>query len=114
MMKEHHQLGVTIRQGWGMTETSPLAALATPPPEVTGEDHWALRSTAGRVSCGVEVRLVDDAAVLPNDGKAVGEREIRGQPITGSYYQNADPTKFDDGWLRTADGSRQGRHQVRR
>src|ERR1700687_1784841 len=90
MMKEYEQsYGVTIRQGWGMTETSPLAALATPPPEVTGEDHWTLRSTAGRVFCGVEVRLVDDAGrVLPNDGKAVGEIQIRGPWITGSYYLN--------------------------
>jgi fatty-acyl-CoA synthase len=108
MMKKYEQThGVVIRQGWGMTETSPLAALATPPPEVTGEDHWTLRSTAGRVLCGVEVRLVDDAGcVLPNNGKAVGEIEIRGPWITGSYYQNADPSKFDDGWLRTGDVGR--------
>jgi fatty-acyl-CoA synthase len=108
MMKEYEQsYGVVIRQAWGMTETSPLAALATPPPEVSGEDHWALRSTAGRVMCGVEVRLVDDAGcVLPNDGKAVGEMEIRGPWITGSYYQNADPSKFDNGWLRTGDVGR--------
>jgi fatty-acyl-CoA synthase len=108
MMKTYEQsYGVRIVQAWGMTETSPLAAMATPPPEVTGEDHWTLRSTAGRVLCGVEVRLVDDAGcVLPNDGKAVGEIEIRGPWITGSYYQNADPSKFDDGWLRTGDVGR--------
>ena len=44
--------------------------------------------------------------MLPNDGKAVGEIEIRGPWITGSYYQNADPSKFDDGWLRTGDVGR--------
>lgn len=108
MMKEyqeHH--GVVIRQGWGMTETSPLAAVATPPPEVTGADHWTLRASAGRVMCGVETRLVDDDGnVLPNDGKAVGEIEIRGPWITASYYCNADPEKFDDGWLRTGDVGR--------
>ncbi|MDT5208051.1 MAG: hypothetical protein QOF67_466 [Mycobacterium sp.] len=105
MMKEYEQsYGVLIRQAWGMTETSPLAALAAPPPEVSGEEHWRLRGTAGRVMCGVEVRLVDDAGgVVPNDGKAVGEIEIRGPWITGSYYQNADPSKFDKGWLRTGD-----------
>ena len=108
MMKDLRAVhGVTIRQGWGMTETSPLAALAAPPPEVTGEDHWTLRATAGRVFCGVEVRIVDDAGcVLPNDGKAVGEIEVRGPWITGSYYLNADPSKFDDGWLRTGDVGR--------
>lgn len=61
MMKEYEQHhGVVIRQGWGMTETSPLAAIATPPPEVTGEDAWTLRSSAGRVVSGVELRIVDD------------------------------------------------------
>jgi fatty-acyl-CoA synthase len=108
MMKEYEQQhGVVIRQGWGMTETSPLAALATPPPEVAGDDAWTLRASAGRVMCGVEVRLVDDeGTVLPSDGKAVGEIEIRGPWITGSYYLNADPSKFDDGWLRTGDVGR--------
>ena len=98
---------MVIRQGWGMTETSPLAALAPPPPEVTGDDHWTLRASAGRVLCGVETRIVDDeGGVLPNDGKAVGEIEIRGPWITGSYYQDDDPSKFDDGWLRTGDVGR--------
>jgi fatty-acyl-CoA synthase len=108
MMKAYEErFGVHIRQGWGMTETSPLAALATPPPEVTGADHWTLRATAGRVLCGIEIRLVDDEGhVLPTDGKAVGEIEVRGPWITASYYQNADPSKFDDGWLRTGDVGR--------
>lgn len=108
MMKEFEERhGVVIRQGWGMTETSPLAALATPPPEVSGVDAWTLRATAGRVLAGVEIRIVDDdGAVLPNDGKAVGEVEVRGPWITGSYYQVADPSKFDDGWLRTGDVGR--------
>jgi fatty-acyl-CoA synthase len=108
MMKEYQErYGVVILQGWGMTETSPLAALATPPPEVTEADAWTLRASAGRVMNGVEVRIVDDGgAVLPSDGKAVGEIEIRGPWITGSYYLNADPSKFDDGWLRTGDVGR--------
>jgi fatty-acyl-CoA synthase len=108
MMKEYEErYGVLIRQAWGMTETSPLAALAAPPPEVTGADHWALRATAGRVVSGVEIRIVDDdGSVLPNDGKAVGEIEVRGPWITGSYYQNADSEKFHDGWLRTGDVGR--------
>src|SRR5258705_10043173 len=84
MMKEYQQsFGVTIRQGWGMTETSPLPALATRPPEATGEDHCALRTTADRGFCVVEVRLVDDpGCVLRCHGKPVGEMEIRGPGIT--------------------------------
>ena len=33
----------------------------------------------------------------------MGEFEIRGPWITGSYYKDEDPAKFDDGWLRTGD-----------
>jgi fatty-acyl-CoA synthase len=53
---------------------------------------------------GVELRLVDDAGtVLPWDGTAVGEIQVRGPWITGSYHLDDDPEKFSDGWLRTGD-----------
>ncbi|MET0456004.1 MAG: fatty acid--CoA ligase [Mycobacterium sp.] len=102
------QFGVTIRQLWGMTETSPVATTAWPPRSVSDDDErWALRATQGRPVCGVEVRIIDDAGEpLPNDGKAVGELEVRGPWITGSYYQGRDGSKFDDGWLRTGDVGR--------
>ena len=99
--------GVQILQAWGMTETSPLATLARPPPDIPDDEHWAQRSTQGRPVCGVEARIVDDDGnPLPNDGKAVGEVEVRGPWITGSYYRNRDESKFDDGWLRTGDVGR--------
>jgi fatty-acyl-CoA synthase len=98
--------GVRIVQAWGMTETSPLAAVAHPPAHVEfgadGEMDW--RSHTGRVVGGVELRIVDDAGnALPWDGEAVGEIEVRGPWITGSYYRDDSPEKFDDGWLRTGD-----------
>ena len=53
---------------------------------------------------GVEMRITDDdGAVLARDGKTVGEFEIRGPWITGSYFGTDDPEKFHDGWLRTGD-----------
>ena len=59
---------------------------------------------AGRVVAGVEVRVVaEDGTVLPNDGTSVGEFEIRGPWVTGSYYKDEDPAKFHDGWLCTGD-----------
>lgn len=99
--------GVQIRQLWGMTETSPLATMAWPPPGTPDEQHWAFRVTQGQPVCGVETRIVDDEGkVLPNDGKAVGEVEVRGPWITGSYYRGHDESKFDSGWLRTGDVGR--------
>jgi fatty-acyl-CoA synthase len=99
--------GVTIIQGWGMTETSPLATLARPPAGTSANEHWKLRSTQGKVVCGVEARIVDeDGRPLASDGTAVGEIEVRGPWITGSYYRGHDQSKFDHGWLRTGDVGR--------
>ena len=100
--QERH--GVRIVQGWGMTETSPLAALAHPPKGVPAEAELDYRAKTGRPVGGVEVRLVDDAGnELPWDGKAVGEIEVRGPWVTATYYQQDAPERFHDGWLRTGD-----------
>jgi fatty-acyl-CoA synthase len=62
------------------------------------------RVKAGRVMAGVEIRVTDEnGTVQPRDGKTVGEFEIRGPWITGSYFGVDDPDKFRDGWLRTGD-----------
>jgi fatty-acyl-CoA synthase len=98
------EFGITIVQGWGMTETSPVAAVAKPPRGVTGDARIDYQAMAGRIQIGVEARIVDEAGdVQPADGKAVGEVEVRGPWITASYYKDNDPEKFDDGWLRTGD-----------
>jgi fatty-acyl-CoA synthase len=98
------EFGVRIQQAWGMTETSPLASVANPPPGVSEEDAWSYRDSAGRLFCAVEARLgADGGDILPDDGVAVGEIEVRGPWVTGSYYQDDDAAKFHDGWLRTGD-----------
>ncbi|MDQ2797466.1 MAG: AMP-binding protein, partial [Actinomycetota bacterium] len=52
----------------------------------------------------VQMRIVsDEGDELPWDGAAVGEIEVRGPWITGSYYRADVPDKFHDGWLRTGD-----------
>src|ERR1700739_1503099 len=99
--------GVQIRQLWGMTEASPLATMAWPPPGTPEDQHWAFRAMQGQPVCGVEARIVDDDGnVLPNDGKAVGGVEVRGPWLTGAYYRGRAPAKFASGWLRTGDVGR--------
>jgi fatty-acyl-CoA synthase len=98
------ELGVTIVQAWGMTETSPLGSVARPPLGVPEDQAWAYRDTQGRLMSLVEGRLVGEGGtILPHDGEAVGEVEVRGPWVTGSYYRDDDPGKFRDGWLRTGD-----------
>ncbi|MFL6145281.1 MAG: fatty acid--CoA ligase [Labedaea sp.] len=105
--EERH--GVRVVQGWGMTETSPIATVAHPPARVSGPDAWPYRISQGRLLPSLEARLIGvDGRPVPNDGKSVGELEIRGPWIASSYYrpEPADrdaQSRFVAGWLRTGD-----------
>lgn len=99
---------VRVIQGWGMTETNPVAAAATTKPwmdDWSWEDQLDVLETAGRPIPGLQVKIVDeDFATLPNDGEAFGELLIRGPWIAAEYLNDArSPDSFVDGWLRTGD-----------
>jgi fatty-acyl-CoA synthase len=98
------EFGIDIKHAWGMTEISPIGSVATPPVGAQGEQYWHYRASQGRLVAGVEGRIVgDDDVVLPNDGTAVGEIQVRGPWVAARYYLDADPARFHDGWLRTGD-----------
>ena len=102
--RERH--GIEIIHAWGMTETSPLGSVARPPAGVSEQAYWRYRYSQGRVPAGVAARIVGPLGeVAPADGEAVGELEVRGPWITGTYLgdETPDPAKFHDGWLRTGD-----------
>ena len=103
MERFEQRFGVRIIQAWGMTETSPLAAIAYPPKGCSEAELMDWRAKTGRVKPGVEIRLTDGDTVLPWNGEAVGEIEVRGPWITAAYYADDTPEKFHDGWLRTGD-----------
>jgi fatty-acyl-CoA synthase len=103
-LEERH--GIEMVQGWGMTETSPVCAVARPPAEVKDdEEKWSYRTAAGRLLPFVEARLIgDDGNEVDWDGKTTGELEVRGPWIARDYYEDpSSPEKFHDGWLRTGD-----------
>ncbi len=102
--------GLSVQQGWGMTETSPLATVFYEKPELQGQltqDQWyARRTLAGVLVPMVEFRLMDEEGrEVAWNGRDVGELQVRGPYITGSYHEvPQDPDKFTaDGWLRTGD-----------
>jgi acyl-CoA synthetase (AMP-forming)/AMP-acid ligase II len=96
--------GVEIIHAWGMTETSPLGSVARPPAGVDQAQAWSYRYTQGRIPASVQARVVGPDAQVVTDS-SVGELEVRGPWITGSYLgdEQSDPEKFRDGWLRTGD-----------
>jgi fatty-acyl-CoA synthase len=101
--------GASVLQGWGMTETSPLASGAFIKPELqhlTEEQRYPFYATAGVVAPLVDLRIVDDSArEQPWDGASRGEIQVRGPFITGGYHNvPVEADKFtSDGWLRTGD-----------
>ncbi|EKX65033.1 long-chain fatty acid--CoA ligase [Streptomyces ipomoeae] len=113
LMAAFDKLGMRVCHAWGMTETSPLGAVARPPAhaEAGSEEEFRYRLTQGRFPASVEARLTGpNGERLPWDGKSAGELEVRGPWIAASYYggPGADPLRPDDkfsedGWLKTGD-----------
>jgi fatty-acyl-CoA synthase len=101
--------GIWLLQGWGMTETSPLATVSYPKAELANaplDERLRRAAMAGVPVPLVELRLRDDDGhTQPWDGKSPGEIQVRGPFITGSYHQVpvAEDKFTADGWLRTGD-----------
>ena len=100
--------GIWIEQGWGMTETSPVCTISYPRAELgdaSADEKYRRAAMAGVPVPLVDLRVWGDAGEQPWDGKSVGEIQVRGPFITGSYHEvPPGPEKFTaDGWLRTGD-----------
>jgi len=103
-------IGQPIMQGWGMTETSPVASTGGLRSSLAGlsEDEKAdIRATQGMPAPLVDVRIVEPGTttVLPWDGETSGELQVRGPWIASAYYNDPrSPESFTaDGWLKTGD-----------
>ena len=99
--------GITILQGWGMTETSPVASLSSDRPHTatsTPAERHHYRATAGQPLPFVEIRARGDDGFVPWDGVSMGELEVRGPWVAAAYHgRDADEAFTADGWFRTGD-----------
>ncbi len=100
--------GVTVIQGWGMTELSPLGTVSTLRAEqlaLPAEDQAQLRAKAGHGIFGVEMKIVDDEGKdLPWDGVSSGELKVRGPWVCSSYFRlDVSPAHAEAGWFATGD-----------
>jgi long-chain acyl-CoA synthetase len=79
-------IGVTVFEGYGLTETSPAAAVNL--------EHAIRLGTVGRPLPGVTIRVADDGEIL-----------IRGDLVFQGYWRNpaASAEALVDGWFRTGD-----------
>jgi fatty-acyl-CoA synthase len=103
-------LGVEVVQGWGMTETGPVAALSQLTPEMDDfpeAERFRMRAKQGRVVPGIRFRVVaEDGNEVPWDSKSMGEVQVKGNWVASDYYHDAESDqRFAEGWLRTGDVS---------
>jgi acyl-CoA synthetase (AMP-forming)/AMP-acid ligase II len=98
-----NRLGVVVRQGYGLTETSPVTH-CTP-----SEPGKAKSGAVGVPIPNTEVRMVDPATGDDVDAKVQGEIWIRGPQVMKGYLNRPDATGEmidSEGWLHTGDVGR--------
>ena len=85
------KLGLTIYQGYGMTETAPVLSV--------NPYQNSKRGSVGPAVEGVEFQIIEP------DSNGVGEIIAKGPSNMKGYYQNQDATEkaIQDGWLHTGD-----------
>lgn len=89
--------GCELGQGWGLTETSPIAT--------TNPRNAGFRNSIGLPMPSTEIAIVDDDGVPLAIG-GVGELCVRGPQVMRGYWNRPDETAkvmLDGGWLRTGD-----------
>ena len=94
------RFGVVILEGYGLSETSPVASFSP-----FGADVRV--GSIGKPIPEVEMKLIDpeDWSDLPDDPEQVGEIAIKGPNIMKGYYDRPDATDeaIRDGWFRSGD-----------
>ncbi len=99
--------GVEVRHAWGMTETSPIASVATPTRAVASADDETRHRQAikqGRPVFGLDVMLEDDSGVaVAHDGQTPGHLLIRGATVVQRYYRHDRDATNAGGWFDTDD-----------
>lgn len=94
------QFGVTILEGYGLSETSPVASFSP-----YGQEPRV--GSIGIPVPGVEMKLIDPESwdEVEDSEDAVGEIAIKGHNIMKGYYGRPDATEqaIQDGWFRSGD-----------
>lgn len=108
MIRAFDRHGLTVMQGWGMTETSPVGAYNCARRELNGlssDERYAVRAKAGVPPPFFEVRAMAAEGEAPWDGVTMGELEVRGPWVAAAYHELAEESdKWSaDGWFRTGD-----------
>lgn len=102
-------LNMTLQNGWGMTECSPIASqtwLQHEHLQLPKAEKFEILTSNGLPIPLVDMRIMGaDDSVQPWDGKSTGELQVRSAWITREYlsWENPISASTSDGWLKTGD-----------
>lgn len=105
------RFGVSILEGYGLTETSPVLSVNHPDPvtlvgggSVSGH-HFG---SVGILLNGMEARILDPDSLEPRDPRETGILAVRGVNVFGGYLGDEEQTRsvLRDGWFITGDLAR--------
>ena len=106
------ELGWSVIQIYGLTETAPAISICEPRPEhreLSQDDRARIKARQGvELITSGELRVVDDHGNdVPADGQTPGEIVARGNVIMQGYYNDRDATEqcMGDGWFHTGDAA---------
>jgi fatty-acyl-CoA synthase len=106
------EMGWTVIQIYGLTETAPAISICEPLPEhdsLSPADRARIKARQGvELITSGELRVVDDQGrEVPADGTSAGEIVARGNVIMAGYYNDPEATAkcMGDGWFHTGDAA---------
>lgn len=107
IIRGYDKYGVRCRQGWGMTEMSPIGTINVEEPgfyDLPIEERIPVQVKQGRSVPFVEMRIATaEGEVLPNDGETEGHLQVKGPWIIDTYYGFETNALTKDGWFDTGD-----------
>ena len=106
------ELGWTVTQVYGLTETAPFITICEPRPEhgdLPARERATVKARQGvELITSGELRVIDDEGrEVPGDGTSIGEIVVRGNVVMDGYYNDPESTAraMGDGWFHTGDAA---------
>jgi fatty-acyl-CoA synthase len=106
------ELGWSITQVYGLTETSPFITICEPRPEhasLSLAEQAVIKARQGvELICSGELRVVDESGQeVLCDGETLGEIVVRGNVVMEGYYRDPEATAavVRDDWFYTGDAA---------
>lgn len=91
IVSKYKEIGITLIQGYGLTECSPIVSIEN--------KKYNKKGSVGKIIPNIEIQLKD----IEEDG--IGELLVKGENVTKGYFKNVEETKknIQDEWLHTGD-----------